>query len=178
MWHSGSSRAQIGTSQTPYPPSRFGAPLLNPLKCKLFGPAADVNDPVFDGIPRVPMLEGTIVIGVPVGNDSFVEKANEDGCAKLEGVAVLKSNVAKFLQSAVPALQAWSLARKSAALFRETLNDILGSNLPDLNFELACLPVRKDGLGLNDSGCVIGAAYLVSTFRLHDLNPIYRIRFG
>ena len=37
-----------------------------------------------------------------------------------------------------------------SALFRETLNDILGSTLPDLNFELACLPVRKGGLGLND----------------------------
>ena len=42
---------------------------LNPLKCKLFDPAADVNDPVFDGIlfllAAICLLKGQLTMCVP-----------------------------------------------------------------------------------------------------------------
>ena len=70
---------------------------LNISKCKIFGPAAGVNEPAFDGIPRIPMTEGTILLGVPIGSDSSIE----DVCTKIETllskVSLLKSNVSKFL---------------------------------------------------------------------------------
>ena len=93
-------------------------------------------------------------------------------------VAFLKSNVAKFLLlracfgacrvnhllRGLPFRHGVALARKSTALFRSATKDILGSSLRDLNFELACLPVKKGGLGIRDPGCVLSAAFLASNF--------------
>ena len=71
---------------------------LNLAKCKLLGLGTLIEEPAFEEISRVPANEGTIVLGVPVANDSFVHQAV---CAKvytlLTKVTLLKSNLAKFL---------------------------------------------------------------------------------
>ena len=48
---------------------------LNRPKCKLFGHgAASLRQAAFEGITRVDFSQGTTVLGVPVGSDSFVEQ--------------------------------------------------------------------------------------------------------
>ena len=47
---------------------------LNPSKCKLFGPGASDPDVAFDGIPRHSLNEGAVVLAVPMGNATFVDK--------------------------------------------------------------------------------------------------------
>ena len=74
---------------------------LNVSKCKLIGPGASNRDPAFEGIPRSSLDEGTVVLGVPVGNADFVEHFVNDVITKLSNMAaridLLKSNNAKFL---------------------------------------------------------------------------------
>ena len=75
---------------------------LNLAKCKLFGPGiSQFTSFVYDSIPKVPLSEGSVFLGVPIGSDSFVEKALDETIKKLEGliakVGQLKSNLVKFL---------------------------------------------------------------------------------
>ena len=77
---------------------------LNLAKCKLFGPGiSQFTSFVYDSIPKVPLSEGSVFLGVPIGSDSFVEKALDETIKKLEGliakVGQLKSNLVKFLRS-------------------------------------------------------------------------------
>ena len=114
---------------------------LNLAKCKLFGPGAQADEPIFVGIPRIPMSEWTTVLGVPVGSDSNEEKAIDDVCEKLSTllskVALSKYSLAKFLLlrasfgayrvnhllRSVPFHHGPTLTRKSAILFRSALDD-------------------------------------------------------
>ena len=148
---------------------------LNPSKCKLFGPGATSPDVAFDGIPRHSLDEGTVVLGVPIGNDAFVNTIVDDDCAKLthmaERIGLLKSNIANFLLlracfgacrinhllRSLPFQHARLLAEKSSVFVRNALDEILGSPLPDICFLLACLPVRKGGLGIHDPALVLNA---------------------
>ena len=58
---------------------------INPAKCKLFGPAAvAASSSLFDGIPREPLAECSVFLGVPVGSDQFVEDFIIDFVAKLQ----------------------------------------------------------------------------------------------
>ena len=52
------------------------------------------------------------------------------------------------------------------------LEEILGSPLPDICFLLACLPVRKGGLGIRNPALVLGPAFIASNFslRAHKAN--------
>ena len=75
---------------------------LNLAKCKLFGPGiSEFSSPAYDIIPKVPLSEGSVVLGVPIGSDSFVEKVLDETIKKLESliakVGQLKSNLVKFL---------------------------------------------------------------------------------
>ena len=56
------------------------------------------------------------------------------------------------------------LADKSSVIVRKALEEILGSPLPDICFLLACLPVRKGGLGIRDPALVLGPAFIASNF--------------
>ena len=48
---------------------------LNLAKCKLFGPEiSEFSSSAYDIIPKVPLSEGTVFLGVPIGSDSFMEK--------------------------------------------------------------------------------------------------------
>ena len=141
---------------------------LNLAKCKLFGPGASTSDPAFEGIPRYSLDQGTVVLGVPIGTATFVEDFVSEVCAKLSHMAdrigLLKSNIARFLLlracfgacrvnhplRSLPFQHGKSLAEKASVIVRNTLEAILGSPLPDICFLLACLPVRRGGLGLQD----------------------------
>ena len=114
---------------------------LNLANCKLFGPGARANEPIFVGIPRSPMSEWTTVLGVPVGSDSNEEKAIDDVCGKpstlLSNVALWKYSLAKYflLRASFGAcrinhlLRSWHfhhrpmLTRKLEILFRSALDD-------------------------------------------------------
>ena len=155
---------------------------LNVPKCKLFGSAASNPDPVFDGIPRYSLDDGTVVLGVPIGSAAFVDNYVSEVCAKLshmaERIGMMTSNIAKFLLlracfgacrinhllRALPFQHAQTLAEKSSIIVRKTLEAILGSPLPDICFLLACLPVRKGGLGIRDPALVLGPAFIASNF--------------
>ena len=56
------------------------------------------------------------------------------------------------------------LAEKTAVIVRDTLGGILGSQLPDLLYELAYLPVRRGGLGIRNPRLVHGPVFLASNF--------------
>ena len=155
---------------------------LNLSKCRLIGPGAAQPDPVFDGIPRSSLDEGMVVLGVPVGNPDFMERFVNDVVTKLTNMAarieLLKNNVAKFLLlracfgvcrinhllRSLPLRHGQSLAEKASVIVRKALESILGSPTPDLCFLLACLPVRKGGMGLQDPMLVLGPAFLSSNF--------------
>ena len=47
-------------------------------------------------------------------------------------------------------------------MFRRGLADALESDLPDINFSLACLPSRRGGLGFRNPDFVLAAAFLAS----------------
>ena len=93
-------------------------------------------------------------------------------------IDLLKYNIAKFLLlracfgacrvnyllRSLPFQHARSLAEKSSVIVRKALESIVGSPLPDLCFLLACLPVRKGGMGLQDPALVLGPAFLSSNF--------------
>ena len=113
---------------------------------------------------------------MPVGRDSFIEKALEDTVKKLEcllaKIGQLKSNLVKFLllracfgASRVNHLlrslefrHGKAIASKSSAMFRRGLAEA-GS---DINFSLACLPGCRGGLGFKNPDFVHGAAFLAS----------------
>ena len=124
-------------------------------------PGASDSDEAFEEIPRCSLEEGTVVLGVPIGNASFVDTFVDDVCRKLthmaERIGLMKSNIAKFLLlracfgacrinhllRSLPFKHAKSLAEKSSVVVRNLLDDILVSPLPDICFLLACLPVRN-----------------------------------
>ena len=148
---------------------------LSPSKCKLFGPGASDPGVAFVGIPRYSLDEGTVILGVPIGNAAFVNKHFNEVCAKLthmaERIGLLKSNIANFLLlracfgacrinhllRSLPFQHARLLAEKSSVFVRNALDEILGSPLPHICFLLACLPVRKGGLGIRDPVLVLNA---------------------
>ena len=58
--------------------------LLNLAKCKLFAPGiSQFTSFVYEIIPKVPLSEGSVFLGVPIGSDS-VEKALDETIKKLE----------------------------------------------------------------------------------------------
>ena len=161
---------------------------LNLAKCKLFRPGISEFSPSeYDVLPKVPLSEGSIILGVPVGSDSFIEKALEDTVKKLECILAkigqLKSNLVKFLllracfgASRVNHLlrslefrHGKAIASKSSAMFRRGLAEAVGrsgsSELPDINYSLACLPGRRGGLGFKNPDFVHGTAFLASNLR-------------
>ena len=93
-------------------------------------------------------------------------------------IDLLNSNIARFLLlratfgacrinhllRSLPLRYGQSLAEKASEIVRKALESILGSPLPDLCFLLACLPVRKGGMGLQDPVAVLGPAFLSSNF--------------
>ena len=133
-----------------------------------------------NGIPRVSFADGTLVLGVPIGSNEFIAKHIDDVCAELAHLAkrigLLKSSIAKFLLlracfgacrinhllRSLPFESGRSLSEKTAIIVRDTLGKILGSALPDLNYELACLTVRRGGLGIRNPRLVFGPAFLAS----------------
>ena len=147
---------------------------LNLSKCKLFGPGASCEDPAFDDIPRVSLASGTVVLGVPIGSDEFIATYLEDVCANLAHLAkrigLLKSAIAKFLLlracfgtcrinhllRSLPFEHGRSLSEKTATIVRDNLGHILGSAIPDIHYELACLPMRRGGLGIRNPRLVFG----------------------
>ena len=127
---------------------------------------------VYKIIPKVALSEGSVILGVPIRKDSFVEKGwmRRSRNSKAQ---TLKSNVVKFLlrrtsfgacrvNHVLRSLQfrhGKAVASKSAALFQHGLADAMGSELPDVNFTLACLPSRRGGLGFRNPDFVHGAAF-------------------
>ena len=115
-------------------------------------PGASDSDEAFEEIPRCSLEEGTVVLGVPIGNASFVDTFVDDVCRKLthmaERIGLMKSNIAKFLLlracfgacrinhllRSLPFKHAKSLAEKSSVVVRNLLDDILVSPLPDICF--------------------------------------------
>ena len=103
-----------------------------------------------------------------------------------ERSGLLKSNIAKFLLlracfgacrmnhvlRCLPFQHARLLAEKSSVVVRNALEEIFGSPLPDICFLLACLPVRKGGLGIRNPALVLGPAFIASNFslRAHKAN--------
>ena len=64
----------------------------------------------------------------------------------------------------LPFQHARLLAEKSSVVVQNALEEIFGSPLPDICFLLACLPVRKGGLGIRDPALVPGRAFIASNF--------------
>ena len=142
-------------------------------------PGASDSDEAFEEIPRCSLEEGTVVLGVPIGNASFVDTFVDDVCRKLthmaERIGLMKSNIAKFLLlracfgacrinhllRSLPFKHAKSLAEKSSVVVRNLLDDILVSPLPDICFLLACLPVRNGWpvLFLLDRVCLLNLVF-------------------
>ena len=102
---------------------------------------------VYDIIPKVALSESSVILGVPIRKDSFVEKGwmRRSRNSKAQ---TLKSNVVKFLlrrtsfgacrvNHVLRSLQfrhGKAVASKSAALFQHGLADAMGSELPDVKF--------------------------------------------
>ena len=114
-------------------------------KCKLIGPGADSDlCPEFSDIPKIPLSERSIFLGVRVGSAAFVEKAMVDVTTKLRNmlakVGALSSSVAKFLilracfgacrvnhlLRSLDYLPGKHLAANSTELFQQALADTLG----------------------------------------------------
>ena len=126
---------------------------------------------VYDIIPKVALSEGSVILGVPIRKDSFVEKGwmRRSRNSKAQ---TLKSNVVKFLlrrtsfgacrvNHVLRSLQfrhGKAVASKSAAMFQHGLADAMGSELPDVNF----ISGRRGGLGFRNPDFVHGAAFLAS----------------
>ena len=165
---------------------------LNISKCKLFGPACQTADPIFAGIPRASVDEGSIVLGIPIGGDDFVKFIDESKMqTMLAKLCALNTRVAKFLLlracfgacrvnhhlRSLDFQHGKVLAQNSSALFREMLNDLLGSPCTDVQFKHACLPGRRGGLGLRNPNVVHGPAYLAAQFSFaqtsEDLPAVY-----
>ena len=69
---------------------------------------------------------------------------------------------------ALSAISTYTVAGGEVFCVRHTLEGILGSPLPDVCFLLACLPVRKGGLGIRDPALVLGPAFIASN--VHPVN--------
>ena len=120
------------------------------------------------------------MLGVPIGSDEFIATYLEDVCAKLAHLAkrigLLKSAIAKFLLlracfgtcrinhllRSLPFEHGRSLSEKTATIVRDNLGHILGSAIPDIHYKLACLPMRRGGLGICNPRLVFGPAFLAS----------------
>ena len=123
---------------------------------------------VYDIIPKVALSEGSVILGIPIRKDSFVEKGwmRRSRNSKAQ---TLKSNVVKFLlrrtsfgacrvNHVLRSLQfrhGKAVASKSAALFQHGLADAIGSELPDVKF-----------------------TYIFSSSVLHSFLFVFRILFS
>ena len=156
---------------------------VNSSKCRIFSPSADF--PMIAELSDIPVVladGGITVLGVPVGSEDsirhYLEQRREDLVCMLSRLKLLDSALAKFLLlraclgvcriifllRSVEFRLGTELAVKTQVMVRQALADILGKEMDDTQFGLACARVHKGGLGLQDPVASHGPAFLGSSF--------------
>ena len=156
---------------------------LNLAKCKVFGPNAHsaVHQGLAD-IPRVTFADGIVVLGAPIGSDTFIQQSMATLVNKLVSllnkVGRLDSSLAKFLIFRASFVACWvnhllrsldlkhsiQLALDSGVVFQTAFDNIIGSKTTTTDYGLACMSSVAGGLGLRNPNKVLGPAFLASTF--------------
>ena len=153
---------------------------LSPSKSLIWSPSPIENDdPLEKGVPRAPP-EGFVLLGTPMGDPDFANRTLAKRIAKIEEAmrklpdlndshvefTLLRSclGIPKFsfcLRTCKPSDVATSYEAFDG-LLRDSLNALLGTQVDDLHWMQASLPVSMGGLGLRNALPHAAGAYLVS----------------
>jgi hypothetical protein len=150
---------------------------VNLQKCRQWSPVQTLTTAA---APVVPCRSGVKILGIPIGSRAFVKEEVAIVSAKLQEcmdrLALLDCAASAFhilrsclsackvmhLLRALPFDLGEDLAREAQVKLREAFGHIIGTPVSVQQWSLACLPVKRGGLGLLDPEKLVAPASIAS----------------